>query len=176
MGLRMPSTLQEFLVRSSPLMPVLLIGLSVMCGVWAGLRLARWSVARRVRGHRAMGTRGAEDGLRILARYGCEVVELEVTGAGRMSVDGEVHRCPVRVDARVRHEGREYLAEFKGGPRSALPTNRATRRQLLEYAWAFGVDGLLLVDADAGTLRTVRFLPAQKPAAFPSLRDSEAPM
>ena len=33
----------------------------------------------------------------------------------------------------------------------------ATRRQLLEYLHAFGVDGVVLVDADARTVQHVAF-------------------
>ena len=49
------------------------------------------------------------------------------------------------------------VAEFKGGAGSSSVTNRATRRQVLEYAVLFDVDGVLLVDADTGTIHEVEF-------------------
>ena len=44
-----------------------------------------------------------------------------------------------------------------GGPQVARITHRATRRQLLEYAAVFDVDGVLLVDAEGGRIHRVEF-------------------
>ena len=40
---------------------------------------------------------------------------------------------------------------------TASPENQATRRQLMEYERVFDTNGILLVDADAKTIRRVSF-------------------
>jgi hypothetical protein len=72
-------------------------------------------------------------------------------------VDGEIREYVVRADALVKRKRRTCVAEFKGGAGSSSVTNRATRRQLLEYAVLFDVDGVLLVDADTGHIHEVEF-------------------
>jgi hypothetical protein len=57
------------------------------------------------------------------------------------------------------------VAEVKTGTLAPRIETATTRRQLLEYRVAFAVDGVLLVDADAGTVRRVEFpLPLARPA------------
>lgn len=48
-----------------------------------------------------------------------------------------------------------FIAEVKTGRIAPSLAYGATRRQLLEYAAAFDVDGVLLVDADRGTITHV---------------------
>ena len=72
-------------------------------------------------------------------------------------VDGQERAYTVRCDAIVSKAGRRYVAEMKGGAEAARIENRATRRQLLEYAIVFGVDGVLLVDAAGGRIHEVAF-------------------
>ncbi len=56
------------------------------------------------------------------------------------------------------------VAEVKTGERAPSLTTAATRRQLLEYAVAYGADGVLLVDPEAGAIREVDFALAVAPA------------
>ncbi len=56
----------------------------------------------------------------------------------------------------VRRRGRLFAADSKTG-RAARATDAATRRQLLEYMLAFAVDGVLLVDPEAGRVVEVVF-------------------
>ena len=64
----------------------------------------------------------------------------------------------------VKRRRRKYAVEVKTG-KSADPSHRNTRRQLLEYAKTYAVDGLLLLDADTERLYHVRFDP--KTERFP---------
>ena len=67
-------------------------------------------------------------------------------GARRRRTDG---RTLLRADLLVTRNGRRYVAEVKTGRTAPRLDCAATRRQLLEYRIAFGVDGVLLVDAES---------------------------
>lgn len=139
---------------------VLCLGLFLLVGMVGGLATGRWVVRRRVATSRSLGRRGHERALRLLKRYGFEVLEEEVSAPGLVQVDSRLEEYTVRADAIVRRKGRTYVAEFKGGPKSASITTAATRRQLLEYSCVFGTDGVLLIDAHAGRIHYVRFVSA----------------
>ena len=51
----------------------------------------------------------------------------------------------------------ERKRRWRDMDRGADLANRDTRRQLLEYAYVFGLDGVLLVDMAAGAIREVEF-------------------
>ena len=137
---------------------LLLIGLLVLVvGFWAGIRTARWILRRRVGRTRRQGRRGEAKARRLIERAGYRVVEEQVTARGLVEVDGELVDYVVRADAVLRRRRRRYVAEFKGGAASSQVASRDTRRQLLEYAWLFDVDGVLLVDADRGHVHEIRF-------------------
>lgn len=72
-------------------------------------------------------------------------------------VDGKSETFQVRGDLLVRRRRRLYLAEIKGGAEVSSVAHRGTRRQLLEYACAFEVDGVLLVDMHRSEVRAVTF-------------------
>ena len=126
-------------------------------GLVLGLLLARARTRARVARSRDLGRRGQDRAIRILARAGYRVIGTEVVADGLIRVDGEEITYRVRADFIVRRWFRRYVAEVKGGAESAAPGNRATRRQLMEYARVFRVSGVLLVDADAGQIHRVEF-------------------
>jgi len=154
--------IESFIHHTSPLVFVLCLVLFLACGLLFGLALARRKVVRNVATSRKLGRRGREKALKLLRRAGFEVLDEEVTAPGLVQVDSRLEEYTVRADALVRRKRRIYVAEFKGGPSSASIQNRATRRQLLEYACVFGTDGVLLVDADAGRIHYVRFVSAAR--------------
>jgi len=141
----------------SPWLVALLGLLLLVVGVLFGLKLARWVLRYRVGRTRRTGSKGEARALRLLAAGGWRILEREVTSEGVVRVDGEERTYTVRADALVRRRRRTCVAEFKGGGGSATIAHRATRRQLLEYAVLFDVDGVLLVDADAGRIHEVEF-------------------
>ncbi|MGE0191768.1 MAG: hypothetical protein AB7T63_06955 [Planctomycetota bacterium] len=118
---------------------------------------ARRRRRQRVAGHRRTGRRGTARGLRVLEAAGYRIVAEEVVREGVVRVDGREERFLVRADALVERRGLWYVAELKGSPLVASALHRATRRQLLEYAVAFGVAGVLLVDAARGRVHVVGF-------------------
>jgi hypothetical protein len=85
----------------------------------------------------------------LVARAGYEVVGRQVAGGWTVHADGEPMDVALRADLLVSRGGRIYVAEVKTGRVAPRLDCAATRRQLLEYRVAFGVDGVLLVDAEA---------------------------
>lgn len=113
-------------------------------------------VGRANRRRQAIASQGEADAERVLAAAGYAVVARQVTGTFVMEVDGERVEVRCRADLVVEGRGR-FVAEVKTGDRAADPTHPATRRQLLEYALAFDVDGVLLVDMVERSVHAVSF-------------------
>ncbi|MHC4861931.1 MAG: hypothetical protein ACYTDY_17765, partial [Planctomycetota bacterium] len=116
---------------------LLLAGAALAFGLLLGARFVQWRVRRRLARHRRVGRTGERTALRLLDRAGYRLLATEVAATGEVVVDGEPREFLVRADALVRRRRRRYVAEFKGGAESASIANRATRRQLLEYASVF---------------------------------------
>jgi hypothetical protein len=137
---------------------VLAVGtaLVALVGWWR----ARGWMARGNRARQRIARAGEDDAELLLAELGFVVVDRQVTHTWQMIVDGEVRdvRCRADLVVRLRRDrGARYVAEVKTGDRATEPTCPATRRQLLEYAMAFDVDGVLLLDMDQRRVRTVAF-------------------
>lgn len=151
------ASLTELFTRTSPWVGVLTLLLFLVVGLCLGLRSARRRVERRTATSRRLGREGEQRAFRLLDRGGYKVIAREQTARGVVRIDGVEQEYLVRCDALVERRGRRFVAEFKGGPEAARIETRATRRQLLEYAWVFDVDALLLVAADRGIIHVVEF-------------------
>ena len=117
--------------------------------LWWRTASKRWSFARR----RERGREGEIEAEALLERAGYQILGRQVRRVARYRVDGELHEATVVADLRVIRRGKVYVAEVKTGAKAPDPMHRGTRRQLLEYAHAFDVEGLLLVDADRRTIK-----------------------
>lgn len=153
--------------------PVPLLGALLAAALLGALLAERarraWCAARlRARMDRARRREALAEAL--LVRAGYTVLATQVTAPCPLWYDGERHEPGVRADYLVARRGRTYVAEAKSGPRATDPTERATRRQLLEYAVVYDVDGVLLVDTESGAVSTVEFPHlARARAAWPAL-------
>ena len=63
----------------------------------------------------------------------------------------------IRIDLLLERDGVLYIAEVKTGDLAPDPRHGPTRRQLREYADLLPDHGVLLVDADAGTIQEIEF-------------------
>jgi hypothetical protein len=115
------------------------------------------SRASRGRVRRAIG--GEQRAEELLARAGYGIEARQERAVWWMTVDGEEVEVEVRADFIVTARGRRFVAEVKTGGTAPDPTHPATRRQLLEYAHAFALGDVLLVDAEAGRIHVVGFRP-----------------
>jgi hypothetical protein len=111
--------------------------------------------------------RGERHAERLLHRLGYAVCERQVATSWSVTCDDEVHEVALRADLLVERDGKRYVAEVKTGRVAPRLATAATRRQLLEYRIAYDVDGILLVDAEAGRVMHVDFhLPGRPRSAW----------
>ena len=117
-------------------------------------RRRRSATAKR-RGRRAVDgeTRAAP----LLARAGYAIVARQARITWTPLLDDEPHPIELRADYLVERGGRRFVAEVKTGDVAPSLDTAATRRQLLEYLVAFGVDGVLLVCVERGAIHRVDF-------------------
>jgi hypothetical protein len=134
--------------------------------VWALARLRARGRSRHARRRAARAQAGERDAEALLAGAGYRVVDRQVAHAWRFSCDGEPVEAALRCDLLVEGPDGRLVAEVKTGAAAPRLETAATRRQLLEYQVAYGADGVLLVDAEAGVVRRVEF-PTPRAAAEP---------
>jgi hypothetical protein len=138
---------------------VLLVSAIIVLG--AALIWVQGRAGRRVRSHKHLGELGEERAAKILKRAGYEIVSRQAQQRYAITVDGQRLNVYLRADFLVRRAGQIFVAEAKSGVESAKVSTRATRRQLLEYLYAFEVNGVLLVDVAASRVLRVEF-PARR--------------
>jgi hypothetical protein len=135
------------------LLVVLALGLGVALALW----LRRWfdRLSRQRRGARAQ--RAERSAALLLEAHGFEVIGRQVRSRWSLWADAEEVPFTLVADYLVQRGGRRWVAEVKTGQRALDLRHGPTRRQLLEYRQAFAVDGVLLVDAEGESLRSVQF-------------------
>jgi len=149
---------------SSPLLPVLAVFVILMgLGGWLALTLSTLKKKRLASKLAKRGLKAEKDAEKVLKKLGYTLLQRQPPGSYWAVVDGNGSEVKLNADLLVELKGKSYVAEVKTGA-AAKFEHAETRRQLLEYRTAFGVDGLLLVDMDTKTVRTVTF-PAPKPPA-----------
>jgi hypothetical protein len=137
--------------------------------LWWRAAAPRWRLQAQA-AHAAAGEARAD---RLLARAGFRVQARQVVTTWSVDVDGAGRPVTLRADFLVVRGRRRYVAEVKTGIDAPDVASPATRRQLLEYRCAFGVDGVLLVDADADRVHAVSFALPSTPSP-PALRTAAA--
>jgi len=135
-------------------------------GAWVALALRRWLDALSRRRRAARAQRAERDAAGLLEANGFNVLGRQQRQRWGLDVDGRAVEFTLIADYLVEREGRRWVAEVKTGERALDLRHGPTRRQLLEYQQAFGVDGVLLVDAEGRSLQRVSFLdPREAPRA-----------
>jgi hypothetical protein len=137
---------------SATQLALLLAALAILAALVQTIRLAwlRGAPGRAIRARAERGALGESRAEHVLAAAGYALVARQVRGAWTLLADGEPVDVQVRADLLVTKAGRSYVAEVKTGREAPRVDHIATRRQLLEYRVAFDVDGVVLVDAEAG--------------------------
>ncbi len=94
---------------------------------------------------------------KLLEKHGYTLLGAQVRHVYTLVIDGAPREIELRADYLVEKGGRSYVAEVKTGAVATKIETAATRRQVLEYAVAFGTDGVLLVDMQEREIRDVVF-------------------
>jgi hypothetical protein len=145
------------------------LGLLVLLS--ASLIIRNGRGARNAARARRLGKRGESRAKSLLVAAGYRIIEMQATKALTILVDGRKVTTHLRADFILERRGRRYVADAKAGEKAPSPSSAATRRQLLEYATAYDVDGVLLVNATSGKIHHVEF-----PALVERRRSSRVPM
>jgi hypothetical protein len=138
---------------------------AVCCTLWVLGRLRRFSRVRRA-ARAGLAERAAAG---VLASAGYQIVGRQVRQRWSLRSNGREVSFDLIADYVVEADGARYVAEVKTGARALDLRHGPTRRQLLEYRQAFGVCGVLLVDAEGGEVHHVEFRDAGHPRP-PGLR------
>lgn len=123
-------------------------------GAWGALRVRRWWRRRVLLRQMRRARHGEARAGDWLESHGFTVIDRQVTRSGLLMVDGEPAPFVVRADYLVERNGVRAVVEVKTGS-VANAASRDTRRQILEYAWVYGVDEVHLFDADAQVLQRI---------------------
>lgn len=140
-----------------PLPPVVLgvlLALVALAVVLLVRRMLRSGVAHR-RARRSL--RGEKRAAALLRDRGYRVHDAQLSITYHPRLAGQSWPVALRADYLVTRHGKRYVAEVKTGERAPSLGHPPTRRQLLEYSVAFEVDGVLLVDVEAGLVQEVEF-------------------
>lgn len=92
-----------------------------------------------------------------LENHGYTVLGAQVVAEHPVRVDDRTVIIALRADYLVERGDARYVVEVKTGALAPRIETTGTRRQMLEYRVAFDVDGVVLVDAEAGRVHEVTF-------------------
>ncbi|MDB4987282.1 MAG: hypothetical protein JWN04_2460, partial [Myxococcaceae bacterium] len=145
-----------------PVLIGLLAFLMALSG-WLALKWKKFQGSRAASKAAKRGLKAEKEAEKVLKKLGYTLLQRQPPGSYWAIVDGESKEVKLNADLLVELRGKSFIAEVKTGA-AAKFEHAETRRQLLEYRNAFGVDGLLLVDMESRAVRTVVF-PAPKPPA-----------
>jgi hypothetical protein len=140
-----------------PVVFAVAVAVAALVVVWTIARVRRFLAGVRARRRARAAVRGEVAAEELLARAGFRVRERQVALVFPIICDGEPLPIALRADLLVERGGRRYVAEVKTGEAAPSLATAATRRQLLEYLVAYRVDGVLLVDAERGSVHEVEF-------------------
>lgn len=134
-------------------LPLLLLSVVLTLSV----RALRWYRRFRRSGiaRRALGAEQVALGL--LRAHGYVVLDTQVRQRWPVHHGAHAIDIALRADALVRRGERRFVAEVKSTSLVADLRHGPTRRQLLEYAIAYGTDGVLLVDMHTRRIEEISF-------------------
>jgi len=130
---------------------------AAIVALWLAARWRGWRGSRRAKVRAARAMAGEDDAAELLEAAGFTIVAVQPRLTWTVLVDDVPNPVELRADYLVSIDDERYVAEVKTGDDAPKLSTAATRRQLLEYHVAFGVDGVLLVSPEAGTIQRVEF-------------------
>jgi len=127
----------------------------LLLGAWLGSRVRRFFMRRQLARRWRHARHGEEKARAWLEQRGFTVLDEQVTQPSYLIVNGEESAFTVRADYLVERNGVRAVVEVKTGE-VADPSSRGTRRQILEYAWVYGVSEVYLFNADTEQLHRIQ--------------------
>lgn len=134
---------------------VAVVAVAMLAAALITARLARRRDRRRRERRARRAVAGEHESQALLEAAGYRVLDRQVRGELTLWIDGAPIAFEVRADFVVERGGQRFVAEVKTGELAPRIDYAPTRRQLIEYLLAYQVSGVILVDADTGTLTDV---------------------
>jgi hypothetical protein len=131
--------------------------IGAVVALWLAALVRRWRGSWRARRRAVRAGAGEDRAADLLEAAGFTIVARQARIAWAPLVDGKPCTMELRADYLVAARGERLVAEVKTGEEAPSIQTAATRRQLLEYSIAFGVDGVLLVCPERGAIHRVEF-------------------
>ena len=110
---------------------------------------------------------GEVDAESLVKKHGYDIIDRQVETTWTIRVDGEPVEINLRADLILRRDGKRFVADVKTGKGAPRITTASTRRQLLEYLFAYPVDGVLLIDMESRDIKQVDFGPVERKVRRP---------
>ncbi|QQR89976.1 MAG: hypothetical protein IPJ88_17735 [Myxococcales bacterium] len=152
-------------LNTETLRPIVFLVAGGLFFIWLERIGSRWFRSLRARFRAKRWQKGENKALRMLSAAGYRIQSTQDSRTWTLFVNEKPLSVKLRADAIVERHGQRYVAEIKTGSKAPQIQNSATRRQLLEYACAYGASGVLLVDAENEQIHHVQFdLPEQNTA------------
>lgn len=120
-------------------------------------RLKEYIKAKRFRKRVERGNKLEVQARKFLKSKGYSIQEYQSTYTHCYTVNDEVQTSEIQPDYIVKKHGKTYIVEVKSGHLATNPSNRNTRRQLLEYDYVVENDGVFLLDMENRELKLVQF-------------------
>ena len=98
-----------------------------------------------------------EEAEALLKKKGFKIIDKQKRADIVTYIDGKPNLAYVQADFIVERNGKKYVAEVKAGEMVSDPNEPSTRRQMLEYKFAYKPYELLLVNMLDRTIHTVDF-------------------
>ena len=98
-----------------------------------------------------------EEAESLLKKKGFRIIDKQRRADVITYIDGKPNLGFVQADFIVEKNGKKYVAEVKAGEMVSDPTEPSTRRQLLEYKFAYKPYGILLVNMLDRTIHNIDF-------------------
>ena len=143
------------IIKNNLVIAVILI-FSVIFFIWLGWKIRLWWKNFLFRLLRKRGKKGERTSIKLLEKNGYKILDEQIKLNGSLCIDGELSEFDLRPDLLLEKDGIKYIAEIKTG-NVANPSNRNTRRQLLEYSYYSDQDIILLVDPIKKTIKELSF-------------------
>jgi len=145
----------------------------VLLGAWIVSAWRRRRERAQAREYNQRGQRAEREAVHLLEIEGYKIVSKQLRTTYAVELDGATHEVPLIVDFVVERRGERFAAEVKTGASAAGLEHPETRRQLLEYQLALGLERVLLVEPERKRVSRVAF-PIPRGAA-PRRRSSAGP-
>lgn len=132
-----------------------------ICTFFISIRTYKYFQLKKVTKRFKRASKKEYEAKSFLEKKGFKVIQCQKEFSYTLLLNKQETTVNLRFDYIVEKSGKRFIAEVKTG-KTAININHApTRRQLLEYCYATGSKGILLVDMENKKISTIEFTNSQ---------------